>query len=243
MRSANLDSVQLISASPQATADAGSARVKLTAKIGIGGDVHTLTMDGVLDLAHNAGAFTLDLGALTGQATSKTIEMRFVDGIMYVSIDALRGNIIGDLLPPDVKWVSFDLAKLAEQFGGDASSLGLGADPGLFTHALDSLRGAGTVTEIGPDTVGGVATTHYRVDLDLKKALENLPAEGRDAAEKGLDAALPRRDDSGRRMDRRRGPSAAHAVQHRRRNAWRRGRRRERQRLARRWSSPTSTRT
>ena len=47
-----------------------------------------------------------------------------------------------------------------------AQSSGLSQNP---TSTLDYLRAAGTVTDVGPDTVGGVATTQYQALVDLNR--------------------------------------------------------------------------
>jgi hypothetical protein len=69
-------------------------------------------------------------------------------------------------------WVEVDLTKLASGHGVDLGSLvgGSGETP---AQILDLLRGAGaTVTNLGPATVGGVSTTHYRVIVDAAEVAQ-----------------------------------------------------------------------
>ena len=84
-----------------------------------------------------------------------------VDGVMYVSFGDLAGEAGGALssLLDGKQWVKLDLASLG--MGAD-SAIGGGlaqADPG---GALDLLRDIADVQTIGPETVRGVPTTHYR---------------------------------------------------------------------------------
>jgi hypothetical protein len=78
-------------------------------------------------------------------------------------------------------WVKADFGDQA----GIAAYTGLGnvvqtqaADP---TAVLAYLRGAGPATVVGPEPVGGVATTHYRATVDVARALRLSPAPGHPA--------------------------------------------------------------
>jgi hypothetical protein len=64
-------------------------------------------------------------------------------------------------------WVELDLSKLASSHGIDLGSLAAGGAAETPAHLLDLLRGAGaTVTDLGPATVAGASTTHYRLLVD-----------------------------------------------------------------------------
>lgn len=64
-------------------------------------------------------------------------------------------------------WVEVDLTQLAGAHGVDLGKLAAGAAGETPGQILDLLRGAGaTVTDLGPDSVDGVSTTHYRVLVD-----------------------------------------------------------------------------
>src|SRR5579884_897278 len=63
-------------------------------------------------------------------------------------------------------WIEVDLTELASGHGIDLGSL-LGGSSETPAQIMDLLRGAGaTVTDLGPATVGGASTTHYRVVVD-----------------------------------------------------------------------------
>lgn len=64
-------------------------------------------------------------------------------------------------------WIEVDLTQLAGSHGVDLGKLAAGASGETPTQILGLLRGAGaTVTDLGPDTVAGVSTRHYRVLVD-----------------------------------------------------------------------------
>jgi hypothetical protein len=69
----------------------------------------------------------------------------------------------------------------------DLSELGMGADQlGAYDlrSTLETLRGAsGEPDVVGTEQVRGVETTHYRVTVDLAKALEEAPESARAALE------------------------------------------------------------
>jgi hypothetical protein len=72
------------------------------------------------------------------------------------------------------EWVKLDLAKLARQRGIGLSSL-VNASP-TPNSVLAYLRGAGKVENRGSETVRGVKTTHYHVNVDLERAAARADA-------------------------------------------------------------------
>ena len=91
-----------------------------------------------------------------------------MDGaVMYMKVPGAT-----EAFGADTEWVSMDLDRLATAEGVDLSQLQAGAnnDP---TQVLQALRGASDdVEEVGAEEVRGVATTHYRGTMDLRKAAE-----------------------------------------------------------------------
>ena len=72
--------------------------------------------------------------------------------------------------------MKLDLDQAAKQFGGSQASGMLGATGQSPADVLKLLREVGTVTEVGPETIDGAATTHYRADVDIAEALEKSGA-------------------------------------------------------------------
>jgi hypothetical protein len=78
-------------------------------------------------------------------------------------------------------WIEVDLSQLASSHGVNLARLAARVSGETPTQILDLLRGAGaTVTDLGPATVGGVSTTHYRVAVDAAEVaqLAGLPLIG-----------------------------------------------------------------
>jgi hypothetical protein len=73
-------------------------------------------------------------------------------------------------IPGGKEWVKLDLQKAAGAAGVNLGSV-LGQASGNPVQILDLLRQNGDVTEVGPETVDGVATTKYHAAVDLEKAL------------------------------------------------------------------------
>jgi hypothetical protein len=93
-----------------------------------------------------------------------------LDGTMLY----LRSPQLSRKLPAGKKWFSIDFAKVAKSHGIDYSSL-MSQTP---TKALQQLEAAGTVTQVGTETIRGVATTHFHVaNLDVSKLPQGAKLE------------------------------------------------------------------
>jgi hypothetical protein len=114
----------------------------------------------------------------TGESRSGQLSMKVAVGGRQVPIDTIvsgnalymRSPVFSQVvkLPPGKEWVKLDLGRLAQQRGIDLSSLA-SASP-TPTSALAYLRGSGSVKKVGSESIHGVSTTHYRVNVDLEKA-------------------------------------------------------------------------
>src|SRR2546423_11416705 len=79
----------------------------------------------------------------------------------------MSSPLFGTKLPAGKTWLKVDFQQLAKSQGlNDPMSL-MSQNP---TQALGRLEAAGTVKEVGTETIDGVATTRYRVTaLDITK--------------------------------------------------------------------------
>jgi hypothetical protein len=85
----------------------------------------------------------------------------------------LRISLLSSELPGGKAWVKLDLSKLGKSEGIDLGQLTSGGQL-QPNDLLGMLEGEGArVQTVGPATIDGVATTHYRVTIDLAKALES----------------------------------------------------------------------
>ena len=89
------------------------------------------------------------------------------DYVVYLGSDLLAAR-----LPTGQHWIELNLSKLGKAAGIDLGTLlsGSQVQPGDVLSMLEA-EGA-KIRNLGPATVGGVATTHYRVRLDVAKALQ-----------------------------------------------------------------------
>jgi hypothetical protein len=127
----------------------------------------SVTATGAVDGANGRAHLKADVsGTFGGGSDAATIEAVYDGDSAYVK--APFTEFLGDT--PWVKIASPKLAQVADQLGG-----GLQGDPGSF---LELLEGAGgPVTTVGTEDVRGVSTRHVKVDLDVRKVLDQAAGE------------------------------------------------------------------
>jgi hypothetical protein len=82
----------------------------------------------------------------------------------------LRSPLFAGKLPGGKSWLRINLAEAARTPGVDLDALGASGPSQDPTQALDYLQGAGTATRLETAKVAGVTTTHYLVQVDLRRA-------------------------------------------------------------------------
>lgn len=154
----NADPVAFVKHAAARTSDTPSEHMTMTATISAAGQ--SIDMKGSGDyLNHPAkGAFAFSMSGMGQNLTYTMVQ----DGTtMYVSSPLLDSR-----LPTGKKWMKIDLAKLGRAKGIDFQSL-MSRSP---AQALQQLEAAGSVKNVGPETIDGVDTTHYQVtNLDITK--------------------------------------------------------------------------
>lgn len=142
-------------------AQKGGIAMTITGEVGAAGQTIPLHGTGTFDRAGQLGQMSL--------TTSVGGKDMTIDEISQGHTIYMSSDVFGKELPSGKSWLKLDLDKAAKSQGIDLDALGGGAtqDP---AQALDYLKGAGTSTKVGSETVNGVATTHYHVDADLRKA-------------------------------------------------------------------------
>jgi hypothetical protein len=172
-------------AAAASTMHAGSARVRMTMTLPVPGmGENTVTIEGLADFSTGDGQMTMDMGALMGDAVAAlggdlTVEIRVVDGVMYMHYPETMAQFMGG-----TPWLSIDAG---DALGGDSQGLAgpFGqSDPTRYLEYLAAVSSG--VEEIGREPVGGVDTTRYHAVIDFSKAIEQVPDENLDAL--GLDA-------------------------------------------------------
>jgi hypothetical protein len=175
-------------ASPQAevaaaagkTADAGSYRAEFALTMdgaipGSPGRRVAMDGEGVFDAKAQSGRMKFDMSEFAkavGAQDFGDMEIVMERFVMYMKFPLLQ-----QLQPGMKPWIRFDLRKLAAQQGLDLAGLQQvnQSDP---RQALLYLRAAsGPVDEVGDEDVRDVATTHYRMTVDLEKVAKVDPEQ------------------------------------------------------------------
>lgn len=106
-----------------------------------------------------------------GKTVNVSIDLREVDGVFYMKVDSLdTGETQG--------WQKIDLLQfMKDSTGIDLNQLST-PEQGTLTEALGSMTDLGlgkytTVTLVGEDAVGGVATKHFLLNVDLMAFLQS----------------------------------------------------------------------
>jgi hypothetical protein len=163
----------LASTTSQAQLDAHT--VHLDADLGIQGQ--SMTMSGDMEVGNSAQdtsfAFDMDAGLLGN------LSMVFVDETIYLNAgEATHG-----------KYVEIDLRDKSNPLGNLYSQLAGQTDPASITRAF---KGAIEDFEtVGSEEIDGTTTTHYRVTVNARKALEKTLGEDMPSSVEGSLGGLP----------------------------------------------------
>jgi hypothetical protein len=102
----------------------------------------------------------------------------------------LTGSLFAGQLPNGATWVKVDLQRAGEANGIDLQAEQQ-AQQGNAANILQYLRAASdTVQRLGTERIGGVATTHYRAQLDPQRYADALRAEGKADAADSIERTL-----------------------------------------------------
>ena len=173
-----------VAAAATKTAQAGAARVRLVVTFS-GPRTHgrTLTFTGRGAIDGTSSKLTVGPGdsaarsflpAAVSHTPLQEISLEQNGGyVVYVQPGALAHR-----LPGGKHWIELNLSQLAQARGLDLGTLlsGSGLQP---ADLLSLLKAEGAkIQNLGPATVGGVATTHYRVTVDVARALKATGLSG-----------------------------------------------------------------
>jgi hypothetical protein len=171
-----------VAAAATKTQDAGAARIRFALAVsGPQGKTFRLHGSGAIDGENSKLSFRL--GSLLRAGMHRAALARLAHGSMqeitiapsgdYVVYLRL-GSLFASQLPGGQQWIKLDLSELGTSAGVDLSKLLSGSQmqPG---DLLSMLRTDGAkIHKVGPATVNGVATTHYRVVVDMRARLKEL---------------------------------------------------------------------
>jgi hypothetical protein len=172
------------------TADSGSSRISFEAAMSGGGLPQAVEFsgEGEFDYESKRGRLHYDLGELLPGGGRVEVVMEGL--VVYMK---LPGEL-GRELPQGKEWLKLDLEALGAQAGIDIGALSQ-LNQGDPSQALLYLRGAtDNIQEVGEEEVRGVATTHYRGRVDLRKAAEeaakDAPAEARESIRDAIERTI-----------------------------------------------------
>lgn len=173
-----------VAAAATKTQDAGPARIRFAIAFSSPHLGKTLRMRGTGAIDGTSAEMTLNMGSMFRQAGlgssgllaqlrhASVNEVALEQGGDYV-IYLRLGFLPSSQLPGGKQWFKIDLSKIGKSAGFDLGSLFSGSqfEP---NDLLGMLKAEGAkVRRVGSATLDGTATTHYRVTIDLPKALQS----------------------------------------------------------------------
>jgi hypothetical protein len=138
-----------------------------------------LSVHGAIDRKSRRGAFT---SKMTLGPRSFTVKEVTDKQQLY-----LRSPLFAGKLPGGKSWMKVNLAEAARTPGLDLDALGAGGPSQDPAQGLDYLNGVRTAQRLGAAKVNGRATTHYRVQVDLKRAAQR---SSKGAAKRSIDRLI-----------------------------------------------------
>ena len=194
---------EIVYAAASTTADASSSRMTIDMELSgemADAGVDSIHAEGVFDYDEREGRMTMSLPLGPDQPVSE-LEVRYLDSVIYQRFPPEMSNVFGGK-----PWIKIDLDEAAALSGMDLGALASAqsADP---TQGLAYLRGVSDdVSEVGEETLRGEDVTHYKLTIDLAKALDEAPDDQKDAIRSameqlGTDTTIPAEawiDDDGR---------------------------------------------
>ena len=142
-----------------ANTEATSSRVAISTTMSSPGMTTTFTAAGEFDYAHGRGVLQMGSGLVPGG-----VEIRYLPPQIYIRI----ADAAGTGFPSGKSWIEISLPSQADGSLPFLPPGDVNASPIDLLSALTAI--ASNVTDLGSDTIRGVAVTHYRVTVDLAKA-------------------------------------------------------------------------
>jgi hypothetical protein len=141
---------------------AGALAFAMTGTVTTGGQAVPLAARGVFDRKSRRGAFTTKT-----KLGSQSFTVRQIADKQQLY---LRSPMFAGRLPGGKSWLKIDVAEAARVPGLNLDALGVSGPSQDPAQGLDYLQGAGAAKRLGEAKINGVATTQYRVQVDLKRA-------------------------------------------------------------------------
>jgi hypothetical protein len=161
-----LDPVAYVRHAAHKTAGLSAEHMTTTGKVSVLGTSVSVTGSGDFSNAQHRGSFVASFSAAGRNGK--------IDEVLDGTTIYMSSPLFARQLPAGKKWMKLDLGQLGKANGVNYSTL-MSQTP---AQALKRLEAAGTVTQLGADTIDGVATTRFRVDhLDITKLPQGAKIE------------------------------------------------------------------
>jgi hypothetical protein len=158
-----------VAAAAEATADSSGFRMSMTMSAQ-GSEPFSMSGTGVMNGEAKQAEFEFNARGGTSTGVRNLTIKEVVDDLdVYMNMGNVTASL-GSTKP----WILIRADAFAGMLGGDSGGLiaGMNASP---QQQLESLESASeSVTEVGHEQVGGVATTHYTAVIDMEKALDEV---------------------------------------------------------------------
>jgi hypothetical protein len=166
------DAYKVLLASPDATSDAGPAKVSYTIEVGTG---QVIEAEGVIDASTESASIEMEIPG------GGTLNMITQGHTMYLEIPSEARAELGVSTP----WASIDIQRTGEAATGLAGGGLTNSATNDPADALAALRGVAKdgVRTIGREEIRGTDTTRYEADVDLQRALATQEIADREAFE------------------------------------------------------------
>ena len=172
----------VIAAASKKTTDAKTARVFMVTSI-TGPQTFRVEADGRMAIGASRGVINVDMASLGLPAGSGKVEMRIIGTIAYMRVPPALAKEV----PAGKKWLKIDYAELGKQAGVDLSSLQRNFQTGDPAAVLGFLKGAGSVSKAGSETIRGTKTTHYKATISFDKVVAQADPSVRDEVRKATE--------------------------------------------------------
>lgn len=171
-------SLDPVAAAARKTQNAGAARIRLS--VAVTGQGRAVKLRGAGAMDGTSSKLTFEAVSLAGLPPAVRSQLghgsiqevaleQDGDYVLYIRVPSLASQ-----LPGGQQWFKLDLSKLGASTGLDLGKLMSGSQL-QPTDLLSTLEADGAkVHRVGPATVDGAATTHYRVTVDTAKVLESI---------------------------------------------------------------------
>jgi hypothetical protein len=166
-----------VAAAATKTQHAGAARIRFSMAVNapqLQGKTVQIRATGAID--GTSGEMTFDLGSMlqhAGIPAGRSMTEIFLeeDGDFVVYLDL--GAALASQIPGGKQWIKLDVSKLGKSAGIDLNQLMSGSQL-QPTDLLSILKSEDAqIRKVGPATIGGTATTHYHVVLQMVETIKD----------------------------------------------------------------------